>query len=303
MGARKYYIGPDAPKEDLIWQDPVPQGKKNFSVAKAKKLIEAIGLKNSDLISTAWDSARTYRRTDKRGGANGARVRLLPQNKWDGNEPARLKKVIGKLEKVAKKVKASIADIIVLAGNVGLEKSIKKAGFNIKVPFLAGRGDATQDQTDIDSFKVLEPLHDAFRNWVKEEYAVSSEEMMLDRASLMNLSAKEMTVLIGGMRVLDTNYAGTKHGVFTNKPGALTNDFFVNLTDMNFIWKPLGKDLYEIVDRKSKKTKYTASRVDLVFGSNSILRSYSEVYAQDDNKKKFINDFINAWTKIMNADR
>ena len=303
LGPRKYYIGPDAPKEDLIWQDPVPQGKKSFSVNKAKKLIEATGLKSSELISTAWDSARTYRRTDCRGGANGARISLLPQKNWEGNEPAKLKKVLGKLEKVAKKVKASLADIIVLAGNVGLEKSIKKAGFKVNVPFNPGRGDATQDQTDIDSFKVLEPLHDAFRNWVKEEYAVSPEEMMLDRASLMNLSAKEMTVLVGGMRVLDTNYGGTKHGVFTSKPGALTNDFFVNLTDMKFTWKPLGKDLYEVVDRKSKKTKYTATRVDLVFGSNSILRAYSEVYAQDDNKEKFVKDFVAVWTKIMNADR
>ena len=303
MGARKNYIGPDAPKEDLIWQDPVPQGKKGFNVTKAKKLIEATGLKNSDLISTSWDSARTYRRTDKRGGANGARIRLLPQKKWEANEPTRLSKVIGKLEKVAKKVKASVADIIVLAGNVGLEKAIRKAGFKIKVPFTPGRGDATQDQTDIDSFKVLEPLHDAFRNWVKEEYAVDPEEMMLDRASLMNLSAKEMTVLIGGMRVLDTNHGNSKHGVFTNKPGVLTNDFFVNLTDMKFIWKPLDKNLYEIIDRKSKKTKFTGTRVDLVFGSNSILRSYAEVYAQDDNKEKFIIDFVAAWTKIMNADR
>ena len=214
-----------------------------------------------------------------------------------------MNKVITKLESVAKKVKASVADIIVLAGNVGLEKSIKKAGFKINVPFTPGRGDATQDQTDIDSFKVLEPLHDAFRNWVKEEYAVDPEEMMLDRASLMNLSAKEMTVLIGGMRVLDTNHGGSKHGVFTNKPGVLTNDFFVNLTDMKFIWKPLGKNLYEIIDRKSKKTKFTATRVDLVFGSNSILRSYAEVYAQDDNKEKFVRDFVAAWTKVMNADR
>ena len=303
LGPRKYYIGPDAPKEDLIWQDPVPQGKKSFSVNKAKKLIEATGLKSSELISTAWDSARTYRRTDCRGGANGARISLLPQKNWEGNEPAKLKKVLGKLEKVAKKVKASLADIIVLAGNVGLEKSIKKAGFKVNVPFNPGRGDATQDQTDIDSFKVLEPLHDAFRNWTKEEYAVSPEEMMLDRASLMNLSAKEMTILVGGMRVLDTNHSGTKHGVFTSKPGALTNDFFVNLTDMKFTWKPIGKDLYEVVDRKSKKTKYTATRVDLVFGSNSILRAYSEVYAQDDNKEKFVKDFVAVWTKIMNADR
>ena len=303
MGPRKYYIGPDAPREDLIWQDPVPQGKKAFNAKKARKLIEATGLKNSDLISTAWDSARTYRRTDCRGGANGARISLLPQKKWDGNEPNRLNKVISKLEKVAKKINSSLADIIVFAGNVGIEKSIKKAGLKVNVPFTPGRGDATQDQTDIDSFKVLEPLHDAFRNWVKEEYAVSPEEMMLDRASLMNLSAKEMTALIGGMRVLDTNHGGTKHGVFTSKVGSLTNDYFVNLTDMNFTWKPINKNLYEIIDRKTKKIKFTATRVDLVFGSNSILRSYSEVYAQDDNKEKFVKDFVAVWTKVMNADR
>ena len=303
MGPRKYYIGPDAPKEDLIWQDPVPQGKKSFNISKAKKLIEATKLKNSELIITAWDSARTYRRTDCRGGANGARIRLLPQKNWVANEPEKLDKVLVKLEKVAKKVNASLADIIVLSGNIGLEKSINKAGFKVKVPFTPGRGDASQDQTDIDSFKVLEPLHDAFRNWTKEEYAVSPEEMMLDRASLMDLSAKEMTVLIGGMRVLDTNHGGSKHGVFTNKPGKLTNDFFVNLTNMDFIWKPLNKNLYEIIDRKTKKTKFTATRVDLVFGSNSILRSYSEVYAQDDNKEKFVKDFVKVWTKIMNADR
>jgi catalase-peroxidase len=303
LGPKKYYIGPDAPKENLIWQDPVIQKKKSFNINKAKKLIEATGLKNSDLITTAWDSARTYRRTDCRGGANGARIRLLPQKKWQANEPTRLNKVIGKLEKVAKKANASVADIVILAGNIGLEKSIKKAGFKINVPFSPGRGDATQDQTDIDSFKVLEPLHDAFRNWVKEEYAVTPEEMMLDRASLMNLSAKEMTILIGGMRVLNTNYGNTKHGVFTDKLGALTNDFFINLTDMRFIWKPLNKDLFELVDRKTKKTKFTATRVDLVFGSNSILRSYAEVYAQDDNKDKFVKDFVAVWVKVMNADR
>ena len=303
LGPKKYYIGPDAPKEDLIWQDPVADGKKDFDVNKAKKLIEETGLNTSELISTAWDSARTYRRTDCRGGANGARIRLAPQKDWEGQEPARLNKVMGKLEQVAKDAGASIADIIVLAGNVGLEQSIKKGGLDVKVPFAPGRGDATQDQTDMDSFKVLEPIHDAFRNWVKQEYVVSPEELMLDRASLMDLSAKEMTVLIGGMRVLDTNHGETKHGVFTDKVGALTNDFFVNLTDMKFTWKPLGKDLYEIVDRKTKKTKFTATRVDLVFGSNSVLRSYAEVYAQDDNKEKFVKDFVAVWTKVMNADR
>ena len=302
LGPKKYYVGPDVPKEDLIWQDPVPAGK-DFDVEKAKKLIEATGLSSSEMIATAWDSARTYRRTDHRGGANGARLRLAPQKDWTGNEPKRLNNVLGKLEKVAQETGASIADIIILAGNVGLEQSIKKAGLNVKVPFVAGRGDATQEQTDVDSFKVLEPVHDAFRNWAKEEYLVTTEEMMLDRSSLMGLSAKEMTVLVGGMRVLDTNHGETKHGVFTDNPGALTNDFFVNLTDMKFKWKPASKDLYEIIDRATDVTKFTATRVDLVFGSNSILRSYAEVYAQDDNKEKFVRDFVNAWTKVMNADR
>jgi catalase-peroxidase len=302
LGPKKYYVGPDVPKEDLIWQDPVPAGK-DFDVEKAKKLIEATGLSSSEMIATAWDSARTYRRTDHRGGANGARLRLAPQKDWAGNEPKRLNNVLGKLEKVAQETGASVADIIILAGNVGLEQSIKKAGLNVKVPFVAGRGDATQEQTDVDSFKVLEPVHDAFRNWAKEEYLVTTEEMMLDRSSLMGLSAKEMTVLVGGMRVLDTNHGGTKHGVFTDNPGALTNDFFVNLTDMKFKWKPASKDLYEIIDRATDVTKFTATRVDLVFGSNSILRSYAEVYAQDDNKEKFVRDFVNAWTKVMNADR
>ena len=302
LGPKKYYVGPDVPKEDLIWQDPVPAGK-DFDVEKAKKLIEATGLSSSEMIATAWDSARTYRRTDHRGGANGARLRLAPQKDWAGNEPKRLINVLGKLEKVAQETGASVADIIILAGNVGLEQSIKKAGLNVKVPFVAGRGDATQEQTDVDSFKVLEPVHDAFRNWAKEEYLVTTEEMMLDRSSLMGLSAKEMTVLVGGMRVLDTNHGETKHGVFTDNPGALTNDFFVNLTDMKFKWKPASKDLYEIIDRATDVTKFTATRVDLVFGSNSILRSYAEVYAQDDNKEKFVRDFVNAWTKVMNADR
>ena len=302
LGPKKYYVGPDVPKEDLIWQDPVPAGK-DFDVEKAKKLIEATGLSSSEMIATAWDSARTYRRTDHRGGANGARLRLAPQKDWTGNEPKRLNNVLGKLEKVAQETGASVADIIILAGNVGLEQSIKKGGLNVKVPFVAGRGDATQEQTDVDSFKVLEPVHDAFRNWSKEEYLVTTEEMMLDRSSLMGLSAKEMTVLVGGMRVLDTNHGETKHGVFTDNPGALTNDFFVNLTDMKFKWKPASKDLYEIIDRATDVTKFTATRVDLVFGSNSILRSYAEVYAQDDNKEKFVRDFVNAWTKVMNADR
>ena len=302
LGSRANYIGPWVPKEELIWQDPVPTNKKKFNVESAKKLIAKTKISSSDLIATAWDSARTYRRTDKRGGANGARIRLAPQNTWEGNEPKRLSKVLKALEGVAKKAKATIADIIILGGTVGLEQAIKKAGSKVKVPFTPGRGDATQAQTDVDSFAVLEPIHDAFRNYVKKDYMVTPEELMLDRASLMGLSAKEMTCLIGGMRVLGTNFGGTKHGVFTDKVGALTNDFFVHLTDMKYSWKPTGKNSYDIIERKSGKVKFTASRVDLVFGSNSVLRAYAEVYAQDDNKEKFVKDFVAVWTKVMNAD-
>ena len=303
LGPRTNYIGPWAPKEELIWQDPVPANNKKFNVENAKKIIAKTKISSSDLIATAWDSARTYRRTDKRGGANGARIRLAPQNQWEGNEPKRLSKVLKVLEGVAKKAKASIADIIILGGVVGLEQAIKKAGSKVKVPFTAGRGDASQAQTDKDSFAVLEPIHDAFRNYVKKDYMVTPEELMLDRASLMGLSAKEMTCLIGGMRVLGTNFGGTKHGVFTDKVGALTNDFFVHLTDMKYSWKPTGKNSYQIVDRKSGKTKFTATRTDLVFGSNSVLRAYAEVYAQDDNKERFVKDFVAVWNKVMNADR
>ena len=303
LGSKKNYIGPWVPKEELIWQDPVPAAKKKYSAEKVKKLIVASKISTGDLIATAWDSARTFRRTDNRGGANGGRIRLAPQKDWKGNEPTRLGKVLKVLEGIAKKTGATVADTIILAGNVGLEKAIKKAGSKVKVPFTAGRGDAAQDQTDQDSFKVLEPIHDAFRNWAKQEYSVMPEELMLDRASLMNLTAKEMTCLIGGMRVLGTNYGGSKHGVFTDKVGALTNDFFVHLTDMKYKWEPTGKNSYNIIDRKNNKTKFTATRVDLVFGSNSVLRSYAEVYAQDDNKEKFVKDFVAVWTKIMNADR
>ena len=302
LGAKTNYIGPWAPKEELIWQDPVPPCKKKYSVEKVKKLIATSKLSISELVSTAWDSARTYRRTDKRGGANGARIRLAPQKDWKGNEPAKLSKVLKVLEGIAKKTGACMADTIVLGGTVGLEQAIKKAGFKTKVPFTPGRGDSSQAQTDVESFKVLEPIHDAFRNWVKQDYAVMPEELMLDRASLMGLTAQEMTCLIGGMRVLGTNHGDTKHGVFTDKVGALTNDFFVHLTDMKYMWKPTGKNSYEIVDRKSGKVKFTASRVDLVFGSNSVLRAYAEVYAQDDNKEKFVKDFVAVWTTIMNAD-
>jgi catalase-peroxidase len=303
MGPKVRYIGPEVPAEDLIWQDPVPAGKTGYDVAAVKAKIAASGLSVSEMVSTAWDSARTFRHSDLRGGANGARIRLAPQKDWEGNEPARLAKVLKVLEGIAKDSGASVADVIVLAGNVGLEQAIKAAGLNVPVPFNPGRGDATQDMTDTESFAVLEPVHDGFRNWTKKDYVVSPEEMLLDRAQLMGLSAHEMTCLIGGMRVLGTNHGGSKHGVFTDRVGALTNDFFVNLTDMSYQWKPTGKNSYDIVERKSGKAKWTATRADLVFGSNSVLRSYAEVYAQDDNQEKFAKDFVAAWTKVMNADR
>ena len=303
LGPRVRYIGPDAPKEDLIWQDPVPAGSKSYDVAAVKAKIEASGLSISDMVSTAWDSARTFRGSDLRGGANGARIRLAPQKDWEGNEPARLQKVLAVLEPIAKETGASVADVIVLAGNVGIEKAIKAAGLNVAVPFAPGRGDATPEQTDAASFSVLEPLADGFRNWVKKEYVVKPEELLLDRAQLLGLTGPEMTVLLGGLRVLGTNHGGTKHGVFTDKVGTLTNDFFVHLTDMAYRWVPKGQNVYDIVDRKSGAVKFTATRADLVFGSNSILRAYAEVYAQDDAKEKFVKDFVTAWTKVMNADR
>ncbi|HFC9209070.1 TPA: catalase/peroxidase HPI [Vibrio cholerae] len=303
MGPKARYFGPDVPAEDLIWQDPVPAGRKDYDVNAVKAKIAASGLSISEMVSTAWDSARTFRGSDKRGGANGARIRLAPQKDWEGNEPARLGKVLAVLEKIAAESRISIADTIVLAGNVGIEQAAKAAGVNVTVPFAPGRGDATIEQTDVESFEVLEPLADGFRNWQKKHYVVTPEEMLLDKAQLLRLTAPEMTVLIGGMRVLGTNYGGSQHGVFTDRVGALTNDFFVNLTDMSYTWKPTGRNSYEIVERKSGKVKWTATRVDLVFGSNSILRAYAEVYAQDDNKEKFVKDFVAAWTKVMNADR
>ncbi|TQP17311.1 catalase/peroxidase HPI [Vibrio cholerae] len=303
MGPKARYFGPDVPAEDLIWQDPVPAGRKDYDVNAVKAKIAASGLSISEMVSTAWDSARTFRGSDKRGGANGARIRLAPQKDWEGNEPARLGKVLAVLEKIAAESGISIADTIVLAGNVGIEQAAKAAGVNVTVPFAPGRGDATIEQTDVESFEVLEPLADGFRNWQKKHYVVTPEEMLLDKAQLLRLTAPEMTVLIGGMRVLGTNYGGSQHGVFTDRVGALTNDFFVNLTDMSYTWKPIGRNSYEIVERNSGKVKWTATRVDLVFGSNSILRAYAEVYAQDDNKEKFVKDFVAAWTKIMNADR
>lgn len=303
MGPKARYFGPDVPAEDLIWQDPIPAGRKDYDVDAVKAKIAASGLSISEMVSTAWDSARTFRGSDKRGGANGARIRLAPQKDWQGNEPERLSKVLAVLDKIAADAGISIADIIVLAGNVGVEQAAKAAGVNITVPFTTGRGDATLEQTDVESFDVLEPLADGFRNWQKKHYVVNPEEMLLDKAQLLRLTAPEMTVLIGGLRVLGTNYGGSQHGVLTDRVGALTNDFFVNLTDMNYTWKPTGRNSYDMVERKSGKTKWTATRVDLVFGSNSILRSYAEIYAQDDNKEKFVKDFVAAWTKVMNADR
>ena len=303
LGPKSRYIGPDAPQEDLIWQDPVPAGNKDFNVQAVKDKIAATGLSISDLVTIAWDSARTFRGSDLRGGANGARIRLAPQKDWEGNEPEKLNRVLAVLEPIAAEAGASLADIIVLAGNVGVEQAAKAAGFDIEVSFTPGRGDASAEMTDVDSFEPLEPVHDGFRNWLKKDYAVPAEEMMLDRTQLLGLTAPEMTVLVGGMRVIGTNHGGNKHGVFTDNVGALTNDFFVNLTDMGNTWKPSGSNLYEIRDRKTDELKWTATRVDLVFGANSILRAYAEVYAQDDSKEKLVNDFVAAWTKVMNADR
>lgn len=308
LGPKSRYLGADVPAEDLIWQDPIPTVDYTISDAEIEDLKTKLlnsGLTRTELINTAWDSARTFRGSDFRGGANGARIRLEPMKNWEGNEPARLEKVLNKLTEIQSTLdkKVSIADLIVLGGSAAVEQAAKDAGFDVKVPFAAGRGDATQEQTDVESFEELEPLHDAYRNWLKKDYVVTPEELMLDKTQLLGLTAPEMTVLIGGMRVLGTNYGGTQHGVFTDKVGVLTNDFFVNLTDMNFKWEPVAENLYNIVDRKSGATKFTATRVDLVFGSNSILRSYAEVYAQDDNKEKFVNDFIKVWTKVMNADR
>ncbi|MEP3441638.1 MAG: catalase/peroxidase HPI [Sulfitobacter sp.] len=303
MGPKVRYIGPDVPQEDLIWQDPIPAGNTSYDVAAVKAKIAASGLTQTEMVTTAWDSARTYRGSDMRGGANGARIRLAPQKDWEGNEPTRLAKVLGTLEAIASETGASIADVIVLAGNVGVEQAAKAAGFSIEVPFAPGRGDATDEMTDAPSFDPLEPVADGFRNWLKKDYAVSPEEMLLDRAQLMGLTAKEMTVLLGGMRAMGTNYGGTAHGVFTDRIGALTPDFFVNLTDMAYSWHPAKDGSYELRDRKTGAVKWTATRTDLVFGSNSILRSYAEVYAQDDNAEKFANDFVAAWVKVMNADR
>ncbi len=308
LGPKNRYLGADVPSEDLIWQDPIPAVNYTLTdkeIEDTKAILLKSGLTRAELINTAWDSARTFRGSDFRGGANGSRIRLEPQKNWHANEPARLEKVLNKLAEIQASLstKISIADLIVLGGAAAIEMAAKEGGFDVKVPFHAGRGDATQEMTDVESMEVLEPLSDAFRNYVKSKYIVQPEELMLDKAQLLGLTAAEMTVLIGGMRVLGTNFDGTKHGVFTNNEGVLSNDFFVNLTDMKYSWKPVGDNLYNIVDRKSGATKWTATRVDLVFGSNSILRAYAEIYAQDDNKNKFVNDFIKTWCKVMNSDR
>ena len=302
MGSKSRYIGPNFPSEELIWQDPIPAGKTDYNVEDVKTKISKSGLSISDRITVAWDSARTFRGSDLRGGANGARISLSPQNNWEGNEPSRLSKTLSILEPIASECGISLADTIVLAGNSAVEEAAKAAGYNLDVPFKSGRGDASQEMTDENSFSNLEPFADGYRNWIDSRYSNNAEEMMLDKTQLLGLTAHEMTVLVGGMRVLDTNYGGSSDGVLTNQLGVLSNDFFVNLMDMNNKWSVVGNNKYEIIDRSSGKVKWTASAVDLIFGSNSILRSYSEVYAQDDNKEKFVNDFVSAWTKVMNLD-
>ena len=307
LGPKDRYLGADVPQEDLIWQDPIPKVDYSLNeqeIADLKEKILNTELTAYELISTAWDSARNFRCSDYRGGANGARIRLAPQKDWHGNEPEKLHKVLRVLEELQSTLdkKVSMADLIVLGGTASVEKAAKSAGYNVTVPFAPGRGDATDEQTDVESFESLEPLHDGYRNYLKKDYAVPAEELMLDRTHLMGLTAPEMTVLVGGMRALGANYGESEHGVFTDRVGTLTNDFFVNLTDMNNVWKK-ADDHYEVRDRKTDELKWTASRIDLVFGSNSILRSYSELYAQDDNQEKFVKDFVKAWTKVMNADR
>ena len=302
MGPKVRYIGPDVPNEDLIWQDPIPSGSKNYNEDDVKDKISKSGLSISDRVVIAWDSAKTFRNSDLRGGANGARLSLSPQKEWKANEPGRLSNTLSVLKTISSEFDISLADTIVLAGNTAIEEASKSSGYEIKIPFKKGRGDATQEMTDVASFSNLEPKADAFRNWSDDNISSSPEEVMVDQAQLLGLSAPEMTVLIGGMRVLGTNHENNKDGIFTENEGVLSNDFFVNLTDMNNSWDIVGKNKYEIKDRNSQKLKWTASSVDLVFGSNSILRSYAELYAQDDNKEKFINDFVKVWNKLMNAD-
>ncbi|HMW83597.1 MAG TPA: catalase-peroxidase, partial [Pseudomonadales bacterium] len=303
MGPRVRYLGPEVPSEVLIWQDPVPAGRRDYEVAAVKARIAASGLGVSDLVATAWDSARTFRGSDKRGGANGARIRLAPQKEWEANEPARLARVLGVLEGIAAATGASVADVIVLGGNVGIEQAAKAAGFDLTVPFAPGRGDATAEQTDVESFAVLEPAADGFRNYMKAGVTSPAEELLLDRAQLLTLTAPEMTVLVGGLRALGAVHGGSRHGLLTTRPGVLTNDFFVNLLDMGVEWKAAGAGLYEAHDRATGAVKWTGTRADLVFGSNAELRAIAEVYASDDAAGKFVRDFVAAWVKVMNADR
>jgi catalase-peroxidase len=303
LGPKVRYLGPDVPAEDLLWQDPVPAGRSDIDLDAVRAQIRASGLSLADRIATAWDSARTFRGSDKRGGANGARIRLAPQKDWAGNEPERLARVLAVYERIAADTGASVADVIVLAGSLGVEEAAQAAGVPIAVPFLPGRGDATDATTDAASFAVLEPLADGFRNWLRQHFAATPEELLLDRAQLMGLSACEMTVLVGGLRVLGVNHGGSRDGVLTDRVGVLSNDFFVHLTDMGLSWTPVGRNRYELRDRATGTPRWTASRVDLVFGSNSVLRSYAELYAQDDSREKFVRDFVAAWVKVMNADR
>lgn len=308
LGPKERYLGADVPAENLIWQDPIPTVDYALTDSEVEELKDKLlnsGLSSAELISTAWDSARTFRGSDFRGGANGARILLAPQKDWIGNEPERLQKVASVLSEIQSGLtkKVSMADLIVLGGTAAVEQAARKTGYEVKVPFHAGRGDATAEMTDAESFKDLEPSNDAYRNFMKQENTDKPEELMIDKAQLLGLTIPEMTVLLGGMRVLGTNFEGTKHGVFTENVGVLTNDFFVNLTDMNNRWNSVGENLYEIVDRETGATKFTATRADLVFGSNAILRGYAELYAQDDSKEKFVNDFIKVWTKMMQLDR
>jgi len=302
MGPKTRYIGPNFPGEDLIWQDPVPSGNKDYDENDVRVKISSSGLSISDRVSVAWDSAKTFRTSDLRGGANGARISLSPQKDWEANEPDRLSKTLSILKTIASDTGASLADTVVIAGNLAVEEAAKAAGYSIKIPLVKGRGDASQEMTDVDSFSNLEPAADAFRNWSSGKSKSSPEELMVDQAQLLGLTAPEMTVLLGGMRVLGANHINNSAGVFTDTEGSLTNDFFVNLTDMNNTWNIVEENKYELRDRLSGELKWSASSVDLVFGSNSILRSYAELYAQDDNKEKFVNDFSKVWAKVMNAD-
>jgi catalase-peroxidase len=317
MGPKARYLGPEVPAEDLIWQDPLPPVKHKLSTKKdataLKKKLLASGLSVAELVSTAWASASTFRGSDKRGGANGARIRLAPQKDWAVNQPGQLAKVLTTLEGIQAKFnksqkggkKVSMADLIVLAGCAAIEKAARAAGHTVEVPFAPGRADASQEQTDVKGFAVLRPEADGFRNYQEKTFTVPAEEMLVDKAHLLTLAAPEMTVLVGGLRVLGANVGGSKHGVFTKRPGKLTNDFFVNVLSMDTVWKPASeaRDTFEGLDRKTGKLKWTATRVDLVFGSNSQLRALAEVYAQDDTKEKFVADFVAAWNKVMNLDR